>query len=74
MWGGGEGGLIEREYLARTPEDRYVQCQGHHWWLVESRLVGVKSGFVHKFWEIFQSEMKKLILVKLSLREVRLMS
>ena len=28
--GGGEGGLIEREYLARTPEDRYVQylCGG----------------------------------------------
>ena len=40
VWG---GGLIEREYLARTPEDRYVQCQGHHWWLIESRLIGLKS-------------------------------
>ena len=31
------GGLIEREYLARTPEDRYVQyvCVGGGWGLIE---------------------------------------
>ena len=29
------GGVIEREYLARIPEDRYVQCVWGVWGLKE---------------------------------------
>ena len=32
-------GLIEREYLARTPEDRYVHSQGHQWWFMRVTLL-----------------------------------